>query len=60
MAINRATYLEESEDRAVQAIATDRKWSISQTIAEMVREAPTFQKALRRVDRRKAAEPSKA
>jgi hypothetical protein len=46
MSVNRATYLEDHEDRAIATIAADRKWSVSQTIAEMVREAPTFKSVL--------------
>jgi hypothetical protein len=40
--INRSTYFEPREDETIQRIAQARKWSISQTIGELVRESPSF------------------
>lgn len=49
MAITRATYLEEFEDDAVRSIADDRKWSVSKTIAELVRSSPDYIEAARQL-----------
>ena len=48
MATNRATYLEDNVDKAVTRIARARRWSISQTIAELVSESETLRKELSR------------
>lgn len=40
------TSLEDFEFAAVKGLADQRKWSVSQTIAELVRESPTFNEEL--------------
>lgn len=37
-----ATNLDDHEASVIRGLADRRKWSISQTIAELVRESPTF------------------
>jgi hypothetical protein len=40
--INRSTFLDPIIDEAVDAIAKAHKWSVSQTIAELLRESPSI------------------
>ena len=47
MAVNRGTYLDDAVDQAIQDIGRPRKWSISKTIAELVREHPAIIENLR-------------
>lgn len=54
--VNRATYFTQEEDRAIQSIAEERRWSVSQTIAELARESQTLQRAMAAI----TAEPTAA